>query len=263
MAPDKLIDHLPLWAVLLGTILLALLAVELGYRLGRSWQQRTHTDKEGSIGAMAGATLGLLAFLLAFTTSLAAGRFDNRRVLVVDEANAIGTTWLRAGFLDQPTRSEARALLAEYVDVRLAAVEDPSKLDEVLARSEQIQAQLWRQLEPIARDNLQSPVIALYVETLNDLIDVHTKRSVAVQSSRIPGSLWLGIYGVAMLTMMLVGVQVSYGERRNWLSLVVLVTVFSLVLVLIVDLDRPTQGLLTVNQQAMRDLQAQIKAVMP
>ncbi len=104
----------------------------------------------------------------------------------------------------------------------------------------------------VARDNLQSPVVALYIETLNDLIDIHTKRTVAVLSSRIPGSLWLGIYGVALLTMLLVGLQTSYGERRNWLSILVLVLVFSVVLTLIVDLDRPTQGLLTVNQQAMR-----------
>lgn len=263
MAPTNFLDILPLWAVLPSTVLLALLAVELGYRLGRSWQRRTHSEKEGPVGAMTGATLGLLAFLLAFTTSMAAGRFDNRRTLVVDEANAIGTTFLRAGFLDQPMRSEARQLLSEYVDTRLAPVRDPSKLDEALARSEQIQIALWLQLEPIARDNPASQVVALYIETLNDMIDVHTKRAVAVTSSRIPGSLWLSIYTIAMLTMVLVGLQTSYGERRNWLSLIVLVVVFSLVLTLIVDLDRPTQGLLTVNQQALLDLQAQIKAVMP
>ncbi len=84
----------------------------------------------------------------------------------------------------------------------------------------------------------------------------------AFVNSCIPASLWLGIHGVAILTMVLVGLQTSYGERRNWLSLIVLV-VFALVLTMIVDLDRPTQGLLTVNQQALFDLQARKRAVAP
>ncbi|MEI2690647.1 MAG: hypothetical protein V9H69_13440 [Anaerolineae bacterium] len=263
MTSDTFIDPLPLWAVLLGTILLGLLVGELGFRLGRFWQRSTHSNKEGSVGAMAAATLGMLAFLLAFVTSMAATRFDNRRALVVEEANAIGTTFLRAGFLNQPLRGEARTLLAEYVDIRLAAAQDSSLLSQTLARSEQIQIALWLQVEQMHSADMAASGVDLYIEALNGMIDTHTKRSVAVTSSRLPGELWLGIYGVAMLTMLLVGLQNSFGECRNWVSLVVLVTVFALVLTLIVDLDRPTQGLLTVSQQAMMDLQALIKGVMP
>jgi hypothetical protein len=109
----NILDSLPLWGVYLVTVLLSLLAIELGYQLGRIWQRRSHVEKEGPVGALSGATLGLLAFLLAFIIGMAMTRFDARRLLVVDEANAIGTTFLRAGFLDEPIRGESRALLRE------------------------------------------------------------------------------------------------------------------------------------------------------
>lgn len=262
MNPDHLLDLLPMGGVYLASVLLSLLAIEVGYRLGKLWQRRTHAEKEGPIGAMAGATLAMLAFLLAFITGMAVNRFDNRRGLVVDEANAIGTTYLRAGYLEEPFGSESRALLREYVDVRLEAL-DPTKLAAARARSEQIHSELWSRAEVIARDNTQSPVVALYIQSLNEVIDLHTKRTVATLSSRIPGSIWYGVYAVATLTMLLVGLQSSYGERRNWLGLIVLVLVFSVVLALIVDLDRPQEGLLTVNQQAMEDLQTQLHALAP
>jgi hypothetical protein len=257
-----ILDSLPLWGVFVLTVLVALLAVEAGFRLGKLWQQRTHADKEGSVGAMAGATLGLLAFLLAFVTGMAMNRFEHRRALVVAEANAIGTAFLRAGFLDQPVRDESRALLGEYVDVRLEA-HGAVSLEDVKTRSEQIQTELWTRAVAAVDDGNQTPIMGLYIASLNEMIDLHSERVVAIESSRIPITLWLDIYAVAFLTMILVGVQSSYGERRNWLGLVLLIFVFSAVLYLIVDLDRPAQGLLTISQKALLDLRAQINAFAP
>jgi hypothetical protein len=88
-------------------------------------------------------------------------------------------------------------------------------------------------------------------------------RVVAVLASRIPGSIWLGVYAVVILTMLLVGLHSSFGERENWPSLILLALVFSVVFALIVDLDRPLHGLLTVNQQALFDLQAQLRNAGP
>jgi hypothetical protein len=259
MGLTRLLDLLPLWGVFLASVLLSLLAVELGYRLGLLWQRRAHAEEEGPIGTMAGATLALLAFLLAFVTGLAVSRFDNRRGLVIDEANAIGTTYLRAGYLEEPYGSESRALLREYVHVRIAAL-DPTKLSEMRDRSEQIHAELWSRAEMVARANFESPVAALYIQSLNEVIDLHAKRAVAVLSSRIPSSIWFWVYLVAILSMGLVGLQSSYDKHRNWLAIVLLVLAFAAVLSLIVDLDRPQEGLLTVGQQALLDLQAQLRA---
>src|ERR1041385_3638084 len=106
------IDVLPLWALFVVILLVVLLSVEFGYRLGKYRRSRREEEKEAPLGTMVGATLGLLAFILAFTFGLAAARFDSRRQVLLDEANAIGTTYLRAGII--PERGEQiRGLLQE------------------------------------------------------------------------------------------------------------------------------------------------------
>src|SRR5215467_3683157 len=137
------IDVLPLWALFIFILLVVLLSVEFGYRLGKYRRTRREEEKEAPLGTMVAAELALLAFILAFTFGLAAARFDIRRQVLLDEANAIGTTYLRAGML--PERGEEiRRLLRDYVVARLEAVQ-PGKLSEAIRRSEEIQQQAWAQ----------------------------------------------------------------------------------------------------------------------
>jgi hypothetical protein len=255
-------EWLPIWAVYGLTVVFTLAAIELGHWLGKLWQRRNPDEKEGSMGALAGATLGLLAFLLAFTTGMAVSRFDTRRQLVVSEANAIGTTNLRAGYLDEPHRQEVRDLLREYVDVRLSAT-DIQQLDEIVARSEEIQTSLWSHAETLARANPTSPTMALFIEALNEMIDLHTVRYIAVQNAQLPAGFWFAIYAVTFLTMLLVGIQASFAPRQNFLALLLLALVFGAVIVLIADLSSSREGVLNVSQQAMLDLQRQLHAAAP
>jgi hypothetical protein len=101
---------------------------------------------------MAGASLALLAFLLAFVVSLGSGIATERRHRVMAEANAIGTTYLRADYLDEPYKTEARALLRVYCDLRLPAL-DPAPRAPAITRSEQIHDELWTAAEAIARED--------------------------------------------------------------------------------------------------------------
>ena len=131
------IDALPLWALFIVIVLVVLFSVECGYRLGKYRRGRQEHEKEAPVGTMVGATLGLLAFILAFTFGLAAARFDTRRQVLLDEANAIGTTYLRAGMLPERVE-EIRALLRNYVSARLDAVRS-GNVAEAIRRSENIQ----------------------------------------------------------------------------------------------------------------------------
>src|SRR5262245_32732537 len=139
---NTVLDIVPLWAVFALALALIALSAELGYRLGRARQREAQHEKEPTVGGIVAAELGLLAFLLAFTFGMAAPRFESRRQALLDEANAIGTTYLRAKMLPDPEGSEIRQQLREYVDVRLAAVQE-NDVESGAKRSAELQDQLW------------------------------------------------------------------------------------------------------------------------
>lgn len=261
MQGHELFDSLPLWAFFGSTVVLILLALEAGFWVGKRRQRRAEHEKEAPVGAMVGAILGLLAFLLAFTFSMAASRFDTRRELVLDEANAIGTTYLRAGLVSEPERTEIRRLLREYVDVRLEAVR-PGMLVPGLKRSEELQGLLWTQATIVAEKS-PTPITGLFVQALNEVIDLHAKRVTMGIRNRIPLTIWGALYVTALLAMAGVGYHAGLTGTTRPVATLALVVTFSGILWLIADLDRPQEGLLTVSQQAMVDLQKSIAPAKP
>jgi hypothetical protein len=247
------IDVLPLWALFIVILLVVLLAVEFGYRLGKYRRSHRETEKEAPLGTMVGATLGLLAFVLAFTFGLAAQRFDTRRQVLLDEANAIGTTYLRAGTL--PERGEeVRRLLREYVNVRLKAMQS-GKVAEGIRGSEDIQQKVWREAEAVGVKNPNSIVVGLFIQSLNEMIDLHAARMQAGLRSRIPGAIWLGLFAVAALSLATMGYHAGLSGTRRSLAIVAVAVTFAVVIELIADLDRPQEGILRVSQQALLDTQ--------
>jgi hypothetical protein len=247
------LDALPLVGVYLVISLVALLAVDLGFRLARSRFPRSLPEDEAPpVGAIVGATLGLLAFLLAFTFGLAAGRFDARQGFILDEANAIGTTYLRAALLPEPQQSEIRTLLREYVDVRLQ-IAQPDKARQAMRRSVELQDELWSHAVAVA-DKVAAPTAALFIASLNEMIDLHAKRVNLGIRNRVPVSIWAALYFVSFVTMTAVGYYAGMTATRRSPAILALVLTFSAVILLIADLDRPYEGLLSVNQQAILDL---------
>lgn len=162
MQAGGVIDRLPLWGIFLVTVAVILLSIEGGFRLGAYRRRRSEGEDKPPVGEMVAATLALLAFILAFTFGLAGSWFDVRRRLVIDEANAIGTTYLRAGMLPEPHRSGVRNLLREYVNVRLEAVK-PGKLSQGIRRSEQLHARLWSHAVAVGEKNPRSIVVGLFI----------------------------------------------------------------------------------------------------
>jgi hypothetical protein len=242
-------------------LIVVLLSVECGYRLGRYRRNRHEQEKETPVGTMVGATLGLLAFILAFTFGLAAARFDTRRQVLLDEANAIGTTYLRAGMLPE-RREEIRALLRNYVDTRLKAVRS-GNIAEGMRQSENIQNDVWTHAIAVGEKNPNSIVVGLFVQSLNDMIDLHAKRVQASLRSRIPGAIWIGLFAVAALSLATMGYHAGLSGTRRSLAIVAVAITFSVVIELIADLDRPQEGVLRVSQQALLDLQRSMNVPTP
>lgn len=256
------LDIFPLWGVFALTIALVLISMEFGFRIGKKRIRSEEDAKNSSTGSIVGAVLGLLAFMLAFTFGMSSQRYDTRRQLLRDEANAVHTAYLRAGFLSEPRRTEIRSLLREYVEVRLAGVRQ-SETALAIEKSEEIHNQLWARSVAEGEKNPGSIVVGLYIHTLNDLIDLHALRVQAGLRSRIPPVIILVLYFVAVLAMASVGYLAGLAGRRTRFITWALVLSFSSVMFLIIDLDRPHEGILKVNQQMMLDLRKKLAEPLP
>ena len=256
---QDLLDDLPLGGVFVLFALVALILYELGFRLGRWWQDRTPDEKEGPTGMIVGSILALLAFLLAITMGMAVDRFDARRGLVLEEANSIGTTYLRAGYLPEPASTDSQDLIREYVPLRVAP-ESLEDIDELLAEGNAILGELWVIAEDLARESPGSEMLALYIDSLNDTIDVNTSRTVAGVYVRVPETVVFVLFFGAALTLGMVGFNSGLSKHRSPLTALVLIVVLGAVIMLIVDIDLPQGGTLTVSQLPMELLAEQIGA---
>lgn len=218
---------------------------------------RRQVEKEPPVSVISGAILGLLAFMLAFTFGILYNRFDARKDLVRAEADAIGTAWLRLDFMQEPDRQTSRKLLKEYVDLRLAVAAAPEdhKLEEGLKSSAIIQDKLWAMAVSNARRDMNSDVAALYIESLNEVFDVHGLRIARGVQAKTPGGLWMALYTLLFFSMNAIGYQTAIaGSRRSWSALILAIS-FTIVSVLVAALDQPKSGFFQVPQQPLKNVQ--------
>jgi hypothetical protein len=251
------LDHIPLIVVATLCGGLTLVFYEVGYRIG-TWRERRATGEvSGPTGMIVGSILALMAFLLAIATGMAADRFDARRGLVLQEANSIGTTLLRAEYLPQPYSAQLTMLLHEYVPLRI--VQKQEGLHANIERSVEIQNEMWAITERLAQEHGDLPVVAIFIESLNETIDLHESRITAGLYSRVPPTIiWFLVAGV-IFSVGMVGYNAGLTGRRSTISAVVLAVALSAVLCLVVDLDRPSGGLIRTNQQPLIDLRDSLK----
>jgi len=250
-------DIIPIWILFAATVIVLMIAIELGYRAGNTHPEHLKKDKEKITNFNASAIVGLLGFILVFTFGIVYSRYDSKKALVREEANLIRTAWLRADFLPEQDRGETEKLLRRYVDLRLDAVRinDPVKMRAVLNESNLIQLQIWRSAVVNARKDMNSDVAALYIESLNDMINQQALRVAVGLQARIPNAIWLLLFLLIILAMFGAGYQASIAgsSRKSWLTPVMILT-FSLMILLIAALDRPNNRVIPVSQQPLVDL---------
>lgn len=248
------------WVVFLFTAALLLALAEVGFRFGKRLFASKNEARKGHIGGVQGAVLGLLGLLLAFTFSMAVGRYDTRRGLVLKEANAIGTTYLRASLLPEQHQAPVRDLLRRYVDVRVKyqpQVDDPARLAEGMRLSADIQAELWKQASEAAKEAPNNVTVS-FIEALNETIDTDTAR-IAAGRARIPSGVWLLLLFVAAFGAFTSGYAAGGDGVRTALVNVFLPLLITIVIVLIFDISHPRQGMIGITRQPLIDLQKSIE----
>ena len=241
------------WLVFMTVCIALFTSSVLGYRLALSTRINEDSHHHEHITGLREGLFVLLGLLLGFSVAIVLPRFDERRQLVVEEANAIGTTMLRAETLPESERNKTLDLLREYTAVRYdfgsETLLDRSALNRETQRTKALQAQLWQQLLAVTQVN-QNAVVATYMQALNDMIDVAEKRLAAFES-RVPKTVWLIIFIVAIFQSFATGFSLT---RRFWFSLVMTPLVIAVVMALLADLDSPRTGLIHIKQNSMERL---------
>lgn len=258
MLVSHFFDLVPIWLLLLATILLLVLFIEIGFRLGKKAQASSKKSQTSQVRAIMGAGLGLLAFMLAFTFSTAQTHFEMRIQSLAEEARIARNAFMQADLLAEPGRSQAKQLLKDYINLRsgiqeMAGRNISEQLAELVRVSEQIQQDLWS-LAAGGKGVVDSAQNEQFMASVIALTDIHFTRLHAAVMNRIPFTIWMTLYLMAILSMIIMGYQAGLTDRRSPVATVTLAVAFSAVMILITDLDRPIMSFFEINRQLLVDL---------
>ena len=238
-------------------VAIVFLASEFGWRLGT--RTKGH-GASGNISALEQSLLGLLALMIGFTFLMALTRFEARREAVLNEANAIGTTALRARLLPEPHREESLKLLREYAQIRIIpAGKSFAELPTLIDRSNHIQEALWQQVKALSVKDKNMVPTGLFIQALNELIDNQGRRLAALQNF-IPPVVLLMLSVMAAVACGFAGYASGLDPLRTRLPVLITAFLVCSVIFVILDLDRPNAGFIIISQQPMIDTLASLSA---
>jgi hypothetical protein len=238
--------------------------VEVGRRLGRRQVAREGEAAQTGTGALAAAAYGLLALLIAFTFSGAASRFDSRRHLVVEEANAIGTAYLRLDMVSPAAQPALRDSFRHYLDARISAyrkLPDIAAARAELDRATKLQGEIWTHAVAACRMPDSHPSLTmLLLPALNQMIDITTTRTMAAQMHP-PATIFVMLVLLALVSALLAGHDLARAGTRKWLHTLGYAAILSLTVYVILDIEFPRLGFIRIDvvDQVLVDLRASMK----
>ncbi len=233
------------------------LVIEVSFRLGRSNCDHKDDDRNRHVETLQAATLLLLGLLLGFTFAMAVSRFDARKAILLDEANAIGTALLRSQFLPSAQHHEVAALFREYLSARrdlYNAGIDQVRLGEVSAAASRIEERLWTLAVAAGSVEPRSVPVSLFIQSMNELIDDNEKRLVALEN-HVPEAVLLLLFFVSAIAIGFVSYGCGLTGRRRFGLNVIFAILIAMVITIILDIDRPRRGFVQINQESMIRLQ--------
>ncbi len=244
---------------------LMLLAMEVGYRVGLRGQA-TSPDSRTQISAVQTSLLGILALMLAFTFSIALDRYNSRSLAVVNEANAIGTAFLRTGLLPEPPRAEAQRAFADYAGVRARMStltwNQKEERNSLHVRVLELQDRLWQQAAELSRQAPNPATTGLYVMALNQMIDANSSY-MAELFRHVPYLVIFLLFSAFIVSGALMGFSAGLTGDRPAPATFLMIAVIVLLMFTVMDLDRPYRGFIQVSSQSLIDLQKSIDAAVP
>jgi hypothetical protein len=239
------------------SILIPILA---GQKYGILIKKKKGEISDSPIGSVVGASLGLLAFMLAFTFQIVDNRYGSRKELLLEEVTTIRKTYLQSGLIPEPYRSSSRKFLIEYTELRIELAKDDQlvQLEKVKLRSQHILNSLWDYSEKLAAQDRSSEAYSLYTSSVNDLVDIYNQRITYTFEYRIPIAILGVLFIITLFSMFLLGFQFGISGSKNNILAVFIAVIFSSVMFLILALDRPETGIMKLNQSPIITLYKQL-----
>jgi len=247
----RIVDY-PL-LVFVITFVSLLCAVTTGGRLLAKFQAPDQKSRD-NLSLILSATLTLLGLIIGFTFSMAVGRYDQRKNLEEEEANAIGTEYLRVDFLPAPEAARVRALLKDYLSERILnyTATDIAHVGEIEVRTAKLQAEMWSTVAGAVQAQPMPPSMTLAAQGMNDVLNSQGYAQ-AAWWNRIPAAAWALMLTIAVLSHVLVGYGVqNFKSERGFL--IALPLVMGIAFFLIADIDSPRGGVIRVHPQNLESL---------
>jgi hypothetical protein len=234
-----------LFSVLLFLGMLVLL--ETGRRLGVHRRSKESEGERGSLGTVEGAVFAMFGLMVAFTFSGAASRFNEKRMLIAEEANCIETAYMRVHLVPPQARPELQELFRRYVDSRLETyrrLPNMTAAEEEMAKSKKIQEEIWTKAVAATRLPESHPDAGkLLLPALNTMIDITTTRTMALQMHP-PRIIYVLLFGLGLICSLLAGYRMSVGNQRSWLHILGFAVITVIIVYVILDVEYPRAGLI-------------------
>lgn len=254
----------PLWGIALALLLAMIVAALCGHFLRQRSRRQPAPgteDKEDHQGFVLSSVLGLLALLLGFTFALAVDRYETRRGLVLEEANAIGTAYLRTQLLDEPHRTRISTLLVQYTDDRLQIAQaSTDEARRLYGRDQRLVTELWAATVAAFPTIRGIDFSSAYLDSVNAVIDLNESRK-ASRQAKVPHEVYLVLFIYIITTAGVLGFSLDARPGRS--AATILFLLLTLSLILIIDIDRPVGGGINESQKPMEDLRASLREWRP
>jgi len=253
----EILFDIPSYVIALTLFAGILLFYEMGFRIGKFHQKSTDKEIKSQTNNIQAGMLGLLALILAFTFNMSLQRYDARSKAVIQEANSIGTTVLRTKLLPPPYDAATYDLLQEYIDIRIEnskiALSQYKERADIIKRGDEQLKKIWAAGVQAARSDPNPVTTGLFIAALNELIDNRSARF-EIQNRHIPEVILFLLFFIFVMNGAIIGYTEGLGGKRAYVPTVLFTLLITLVVFLIIDLDRPRRGLITVKQDYILQL---------
>jgi len=255
-----LLDRIPLWLVFVLFMFFMVLFIEFGFRVAGRQISKQNKAQMAQVRAIMGASLGLLAFMLAFSFSMAQKHFEARAQAYMLEISAIDSAYRSADLLEHSDSGEAKELLRRFATLRLqtsaaAQSADMARVFEMIRQGERTHDQLWGLAEAAMSGTGEGADTGIFAQSVLAMIDANDARLQATLFNRISPIIWFTLFLMSLLSMVVMGYQAGLTGTRSSLATWTLAVTFAVVMILVTDLDRPNMSLFSLNGQLMIELQ--------